>query len=88
MMRTNSLPVSESKSGQVWTYHHDLSAHHANGPQPLLIWIWVSPRRRHGIVEHEDRGHEAEAVRSKFSSFFADPESNASAVALYHTTQL
>ncbi len=46
-------------------YHHDLGAHHANGPPPLLIWIWVFPRRGHGIVEHEDRGHETEAVRSK-----------------------
>ena len=30
-----------------------------------VIWIWVFPRRRYGTVEHEDRGHEAEGVRSK-----------------------
>ena len=46
-------------------YHHDLSAHHADGSPPLLISLWVFPRRRHGIVKHEDRSLEAEAVRLK-----------------------
>jgi len=46
-------------------YHHDLSAHHADGSQPQLILIWVFPRRRHRVVKHKDRSLEAEAVRSE-----------------------
>ena len=45
--------------------HHDLSAHHADGSPPLLMWIYISPRRRHMIVKHEDRSLKAEAVGSK-----------------------
>ena len=46
-------------------HHHDLSAYHADGSPPLLIWIRVVPRRRYRIVKHENRCFEAEAVRLK-----------------------
>ena len=46
-------------------YHHDLSAYHADGSPPFLIWIWVFPGRRQKVVKHEGRSFKAEAVRSK-----------------------
>ena len=46
-------------------YHHYLSAHHADGSPSLLVWIWIFPSRRQGVVKHEGCGLEAEAVGSK-----------------------
>ena len=46
-------------------HYHDYRAHHANGSPPLLIWVGVFPAQRQGVVKHEGRSLEAEAVRSK-----------------------
>ena len=46
-------------------YHHNLSAHHADGSPSLLVWICIFLGRRQGVVKHEGCGLKAEAVGSK-----------------------
>ena len=65
MMRPISFACLRGECGPGVDYHHDLSAHHADGSPPLLIWMGVFPRRRQRVVKHEGRSLEAEAVRSK-----------------------
>ena len=45
--------------------HQDLIAHHDHRPPPLFIRIGVFLSCGHRVVKREDRGLEAEAVRSK-----------------------